>query len=132
MAAPQDDVVADHIGHKFDDLGVARQIQEVGHAAHTFAVVAGDVGRDQFFRAHAGIQRQQRLQRRLQLGHAVRCEPEFRYHPARFAVLRDFMLMQMSHRAIVPPRAWGAIGPGPEISGPGIAGIGPQAHAAAA
>ena len=67
VAAPEDDVRADQLFHRVEDLRVLGQCQEVGLAAHAFVVglpaAAGQVRADQLFRTHAGVVADQPVER---------------------------------------------------------------------
>ena len=62
VAAPEDQVLAEHAAHQLDDLRIARQIEKGAAAAHAFAVVALHVRRDELLGSHAGVLAQQRVE----------------------------------------------------------------------
>jgi hypothetical protein len=97
MAAPEDHVVPDHVGDQLDDVRVHRQFKEAPAAAHAFAVVAFDVRRDQLLGAHAGVVRDQPVERLAQLSRAVGGQAELRNQPAFAVVVLDVGRGQVGH-----------------------------------
>ena len=67
LAAPQDDVRADHLLDQIEDGGVAGKVEEVAAAPHALGVLALDMGANEAFRPDSGIDRDEPVQRRAQV-----------------------------------------------------------------